>query len=375
MAMVCAMSVFNGFTQIAEKSFDAFDPQLQISAAKGKVFDPDTEVFSKISRLSQIEIISPVIEENALLKFQERQVPVTVRGVSSNFSELTDIEKLIIDGEFKVKDGDIYYGVLGAGLAMNLGVRAYFTDPLEIYAPKRNIKINLANPSSAFTTSYAMPEGIFLLNQQKYDDQLFFISIEQARELFRYEKEVTSLDIKLKNGASVSGTKREIEKALGDQYIVKDRFQQQEESYKMVNIEKWVTFLILVFILVIAIFNIIGSLSMLILDKDEDIKILQNLGAGNNLISKIFLFEGWLISLSGALIGLFLGLILCLLQQHFGLLKLGQSPGAFIVDAYPVRVFATDIIAIFVTVSLIAIVAVLYPINNLRKRLNRMSAK
>lgn len=373
MAMVCALSVFNGFTGLVAKTFSAFDPELQITATKGKAFDPNDEVFAKVRQISGIELIAQSIEENALLKFEDRQVPVIVRGVSPEFVSIASIDKLIIDGDFVLKEGDVDFGVIGAGLAMSLGVRANFIAPLEIYAPKRDVKVNLANPSSAFTTAYAYPRGVFALNQEKYDSQVIIISLEQARMLFRYDTEITSFDLKIKNGVSVDKVKGEIQKILGDSYQVKDRFEQQEESFRMVNIEKWVTFLILAFILIIAVFNIIGSLSMLIIDKTEDIRNLQNLGANNKLITKIFMFEGWMISLFGAIVGLLLGLFLCLLQQHFGLLKLGETPGAFIVDAYPVEVQFTDILFIFITVSLIGLVAVLYPVNNLRKRLKNRS--
>ena len=371
MAMVCTLSVFNGFTEIVSKTFSTFDPELQITAVKGKAFVPNDSVIQKATSLPEVEIVSQSIEENALLRFEDRQLPVIVKGVSPQFEYLANIDAVIIDGTFQLKEGDVNYAVVGAGLAMSLGIRAKFVAPLEIYAPKRDVKINLANPSTAFSTSYSYPRGVFALNQQKYDEQMIIISIDQARELFRYETEVTSLDLKLKDGSSINKVAKDMRSILGRDYIVKDRFQQQEESYRMVNIEKWVTFLILAFILIIAVFNIVGSLSMLIMDKKDDIKILQNLGANNKLIERIFMFEGWMISLSGAIFGLFLGLILCLLQQYFGLLKLGTTPGTFIIDAYPVQVQVWDIVAIFVTVSLIGIVAVLYPTNNLRKRLNK----
>lgn len=371
MAMVCTLSVFNGFTEIVSKTFSTFDPELQITAVKGKAFDPNDSVVQKATLLPEIEIVSQSIEENALLRFEDRQLPVIVKGVSPQFEYLANIDAVIIDGTFQLKEGDVNYAVVGAGLAMSLGIRANFVAPLEVYAPKRDVKINLANPSAAFTTSYSYPRGVFALNQQKYDEQMIIISIDQARELFRYETEVTSLDLKLKHGASINKVVKDLGRILGHDYVIKDRFQQQEESYRMVNIEKWVTFLILAFILIIAVFNIVGSLSMLIMDKKDDIKILQNLGANNKLIERIFMFEGWMISLSGAIFGLILGLILCLLQQYFGLLKLGTTPGTFIIDAYPVQVQVLDIVTIFVTVSLIGIVAVLYPTNNLRKRLSK----
>lgn len=369
MAMVCTLSVFNGFTEVVIKSFSAIDPELQISATKGKVFDPTDSKIQQVKAIPEIDFTSESLEENAMIKYEDRQVPALIRGVSPEFVRLANAKDLILDGEFLLKDGDVQFSVIGAGLAMNLGLRANFIAPVEIYAPKRDVKVNLSNPASAFTKMATYPAGIFALNQAKYDENLTFVSIELARELFRYEKEISSLDIKLKDKKETGSVKRKLQSILGSDYQVRDRFEQQQESFRMVNIEKWITFLILAFILVIAVFNIIGSLSMLILDKEEDIRILRNMGANNKLIVRIFKIEGWLISLIGAIAGLILGLILCLLQQHFGLLKLGETAGAFIIDAYPVSVQVTDIIFILFTVCLIGFIAVLYPTNNLKKHL------
>ena len=368
-ALVCALSVFNGFTDVVAKTFSAFDPELQIVPAQGKVFDPTNEKIKQIKQLPEIAFTAEELEENALIKFADRQEPIILKGVSPDFEHLASIDKLIIDGKFSLREGDIDNGIIGAGLAMFLGVRAGFLDPVELYVPKRNERINLANPATAFTQSEAYISGVFALNQQKYDDQMLIVSIDLARELLRYENEISSLDIKVKDGASIDKVHSEIKSILGNDYVIKNRFEQQEDLYRMVNIEKWVTFLILSIILLIAVFNIVGSLTMLIIEKDEDIKILKSLGGNNKFITKIFLFEGWLITLVGAISGLILGLVICLLQQHFGLLKLGSTPGAFVIEAYPVSVQFLDIVLIFITVNLIGFLAVLYPINNLRKRL------
>ncbi|MDH6354948.1 lipoprotein-releasing system permease protein [Dysgonomonas sp. PH5-45] len=369
MAMVCALSVFNGFKDLNMNSFSSIDPDLRITAVKGKVFDPNTKNIQAIRNIPEVTAVCQSIEENALVRFEDRQVLATVKGIDSSFIKTINPQKLLLEGKFSVKEGDTFYSVIGVGLAMNLGVRADFVAPLELYVPKRDVKVNMANMNAAFTHDYAYPRGLFSINQQKYDEELLFISMEQARYLFRYDKEVTSLDISLKNEQSVDKVKAEIKSLIGQEYNVKDRYEQQEETFRMVNIEKWVTFLILVFILVIAVFNIIGSLSMLILDKNEDVRILQNLGANNNLISKIFLFEGWLISMFGTIIGLLLGIGLCLLQQHFGLLKLNSESALLVVNAYPVVVEFLDILAIFLTVSFISLLSVLYPVSNLRSRL------
>ncbi|WP_283687420.1 FtsX-like permease family protein [Dysgonomonas sp. Marseille-Q5470] len=370
MALVCALSVFNGFTDVVANTFSAFDPELQITPAKGKVFDPTSKKIEEIKALPEIEFTSESLEDNALIKFADRQEPIILKGVSANFINLANVNNLIIDGKFSLREGDIENGVIGAGMAMFLGVRAGFLDPVELYAPKRNERINLANPATAFTQSEVFVSGVFALNQQKYDDQMFIVSIDLARELFHYDKEISSLDIKVKDGYNVDKVHDKIKSILSkDELLVKNRFEQQADLYRMVNVEKWVTFLILCIILIIAVFNVIGSLTMLIIEKDEDVRILKSLGANNTLITRIFLFEGWLITFVGAVLGVTLGLTLCLLQQYFGLLKLGNTPGAFVIDAYPVSVQAVDIVLIFVTVSIIGFLAVIYPVNNLRKRL------
>ncbi len=369
MAMVCVLSVFNGFGSIVESMFSAFDPDLKITTKEGKVFDYHTPEFDRIMALPEIDLISEALEENALLVYEDRQMPVLVKGVSEDFKYLADMEKLIIDGSFRLREDPVDYITLGAGLAVTLGVRAGFVQPIFIYAPKRNVQVNLANPAGAFTVEAVQIGGVFSLNQPEYDESMAIIPIELARELFLYDTEVSALDIKLKPGASVKEVKEKIRRILGDRYVVEDRYEQQKESYNMLQIEKWVTFLILAFILLIAVFNVAGSLSMLIVEKREDIRSFRNMGASDQLISRIFLYEGWLIAFWGIIVGIAVGLILCLIQQHFGLLRLGDTPGAYIVEAYPVVVKATDILIVFVSVSIIGFLAILYPIRNLKKYL------
>lgn len=384
-ALVCVLSVFNGFTGVVSQTFSAFDPELQITPASGKVFDPNNPQMEEVKKIAEIAFISESLEENALLKNGDRQEPIILKGVSKKFENLADIDKLIIDGRFLLREDTsgaveasgadslqewhIDNGVVGAGLAMFLGVRANFVNPVEVYVPKRNVRVNPANPSTAFDRSDVFISGVFALNQAKYDDQMMIVSIDLARELLRYETEVSSIDIKLKDAAEVDKVQAKIKSVLGENYLVKNRFEQQEDLFRMVSIEKWVTFLILAIILVIAVFNIVGSLTILIIEKNEDIRILKNLGADNKLILKVFLFEGGLITFVGTIAGIVLGLIICLLQQYFGLLQLGSTPGTFVMDAYPVVVEMLDVLLIFVTVSMIGLLAVTYPVNNLRKRL------
>lgn len=368
-AMVCALSVFNGFTKLVSDSFSIIDPDLQITPVKGKVFELSPKILAEIKALPNVDIISETVEDNALVKYGDRQDPVLIKGVSEEFRKMVDTKRLVTSGEFSLREGDVDFCIAGIGVAINLGLRTDNITPIEIYSPKRDVKIQLANPASAFTTAYTYPAGVFTLNQAKYDDNVILVSLALARTLFRYNNEVTSLDIKLKDNTSTENTEAKIQNLLGNNFNVKNRFEQQADSFRMVNIEKWVTFLILAFILIIAIFNVVSSLSMLILDKSADIEILRNMGAPNSLITRIFRIEGWLISMSGAIGGIVIGLTLCLVQQHFGILKLGQTPGAFIVDAYPVEVLASDIFFVFLTVTIIGGLIVLYPVNNLRKRL------
>lgn len=371
LAMVCALSIFNGFTQLAADSFSLIDPDLRILPAEGKVFDPADEAVGRIKALPEIDIVSESIEENALVRYYEKQEPVLIKGVDADFRKMIDPERLLITGDLELRSGDVDFSAAGVGLAMKMGMRIDNITPLEIFSPKRDVKVNMANPSTAFTQVYTYPESIFALHQAKYDDGMVIISIDLARELFRYDTEVSVLSIKLKDPAATAAVKKKIESIAGGKYIVQNRFEQQSDSFRMVNIEKWVTYLILIFILIIAAFNLVGSLSMLIIDKEQDIAILRNMGADNTLISRIFLLEGWLISFTGALAGLTLGVIICLLQMYFGLLKLGGTPGAFIIDAYPVKIMVSDIFFIFLTVCLISFTIVLYPVNNLRKKLKK----
>lgn len=369
MAMVVVLSVFNGFGGIVEGMFSAFDPDLKITVKEGKVFDYHTTDFDKVLQIEEIKMISESLEENALLTFDGQQVPVVLKGVSEDFNLMTEMEKLMIDGAFKLREDVVDYVTLGAGLAISLGARPGFINPIEIFAPKRDVRVNLANPSTAFTTGYAQIGGVFSLNSPQYDEQMAIIPISLARELLNYENEITSLNIKLLPNASVKRVKRNMQNILGDGFLVEDRYEQQRESYRMLQIEKWVTFLILAFILLIAVFNVVGSLSMLIVEKKDDIKSLTNMGASKTMIANIFMYEGWLITFIGIVAGIVVGLILCILQQQFGFIRLSDTPGAYIIDSYPVIVKLTDIFVVFAVVSLIGLITVLYPINNLRKKL------
>lgn len=367
-AVVCALSVYNGFNDLVAGMFSSFDPELKISPRTGKVFDPTTAEFQKVKQLPDIAWFGEVLQDNALVRYHDRQDIAVIKGVDENFSHLTLIDSILIDGSFILKDEVADYATLGVGLSAKLGAKPGFASPLEIYVPKRDEKVNLSNPASSFNQEYAYIGGVFLINQQVYDEGYMILPISLVRQLLKYDKEVSSIELKLADGVDISSAKKQIKVLLGDRFIVQDRYEQQEASFKMMQVEKWMTFLILSFILAIALFNVVGSLSMLMIEKKDDVRTLQNMGADDKLVRRIFLFEGWMISGFGAVIGIMIGLVLCLLQQHFGFIKLGQTAGAFVIDAYPVRVVFTDLLVAFITVAAIGLMAAWYPVHYLGKK-------
>ena len=367
-AVVCALSVYNGFNDLVTGMFSSFDPELKISPRTGKVFDPTTAEFQKVKQLPDIAWFGEVLQDNALVRYHDRQDIAVIKGVDENFSHLTLIDSILIDGSFILKDEVADYATLGVGLSAKLGAKPGFASPLEIYVPKRDEKVNLSNPASSFNQEYAYIGGVFLINQQVYDEGYMILPISLVRQLLKYDKEVSSIELKLADGVDISSAKKQIKALLGDRFIVQDRYEQQEASFKMMQVEKWMTFLILSFILAIALFNVVGSLSMLMIEKKDDVRTLLNMGADDKLVRRIFLFEGWMISGFGAVIGIVIGLVLCLLQQHFGFIKLGQTAGAFIIDAYPVRVVFTDLLVAFITVAAIGLMAAWYPVHYLGKK-------
>lgn len=367
-ALVCSLSVFNGFTDMVDTFFSQFDPELKITPRTGKAFDPNTEEMQQVRQLPEVAVFGEVVQDNALVRFNERQIVATVKGVSDDYNQLTGIDSTIIDGTFRLREDVVEYATIGAGVAYSLGARAGFVSSLEFYAPKRNVKVNMANPSTSFNKEYAQIGAVFRIDQPVYDDNYVIVSLPLARDLFSYETEVTSVELRLKDGADLKQVQEKIITILGPDFRVEDQYQQQAASFKMVKVEKWMTFLIVCFILIIATFNIVGSLAMLMIEKKADVRTLRNMGADDRLISRIFLFEGWMISGFGALIGIILGVVLCILQQELGLLKLGQTAGAFVIDAYPVRVKFSDIFMVFITVGAIGFLAAWYPVHYLGKK-------
>lgn len=371
MALVCALSVLNGFVSLVSSMLSNFDPELKIVPAHGKVFDPSEPAIQQVKVLPEVALWCEVLQDNAQVRYRDRQLTAVVKGVDESFGQLTRIDSILIDsrdGKFVLADEVVNYATLGVGTAFALGVRPNYADPLEIYAPKRDEKVNMANPVASLNLEYAFVGGVYATNQQMYDENFLLIPLSMARSLFRYEKEVSAVELALRPGTNLNSVKSQIKSLLGENFWVKDRYEQQEASFKMMQGEKWMIFLILCFILVLALFNVIGSLSMLMIEKKEDVRTLRNLGADDRLIRRIFLFEGWMISSLGALVGIGIGLALCLVQQEFGILKLGEAAGSFVIDAYPVRVEAGDIVLVFLTVLIIGFLAAWYPVRYLGRK-------
>ena len=373
LALVCTLSVFNGFQELVTTFFTAFDPELKITSVSGKVFDAQDERIQSLRQLPELEVFSESLEDNAMVQYKGRQAMVVIKGVEDNFNQLTAIDSILYGrGDMVLHDEVVDYAIAGVDVTSSLGTGIRFLDPLEVYAPKRGSKINVANPSTSFQTAYLHSSGlIFAVNQQKYDASYILTSLSFARDLFQYDTEVSSIELKLKEGSNIYKVQKRISQSLGEDFQVLNRYEQQADTYRIMEVEKLISYAFLSFILLIACFNVIGSLSMLIIDKRADVVTLRNLGADDRLISKIFLLEGCMISFMGAIIGVALGLMLCFAQQEFGILSLGSgaSSGAFVVDAYPVSVHFSDVVLVLITVLVIGYLSVLLPVRYLSRRL------
>lgn len=360
-AMVCVLSVMNGFGVMVEQLFSQFDPDIRIEAVSGKSFHDQGERFDALRQLSEVAMVSQSIEETALLQFEDKQMPVRLYGVDSVFPTLTHIENIITEGHYEIYDGAFDRAVLGQGLAWQMGIGARFISPLQLYAPKRNAKVNMLRPDQSFNDEVCFIAGTFAVQQVKYDNEVMLVDIDLTRRLLDYgNHEVSALLVKVAPHTSVKQAKKAIQSLLGEGFAVLDRYEQQADFFRILRVEKLLTTLLLVFILLIASFNIIGSLSMLIIDKQTDIQTLSHLGANKKMIQRIFLFEGWLISTLGAMVGLAIGLIVCLAQEHLGILKLGNGT-EYVVSAYPVAVQTTDVLIVAAVVLTLGFLAAWIP--------------
>ena len=370
-ALVIVLSAFNGFHDLVATLFTSFDAQIEITPVRGKTAPADDPILTRIRQLPYVDISTESVEDNALAVYQDKQAMVVIKGIDDNFSSLTRITDILYgDGEFCLHAANLNYGVAGVQLAQQLALGTRWNGALQIYAPVREGQLDLSDPTKGFVVdSLYAPGVLFMVKQTKYDARYIIVPIAWARNLFGQQGMLSSLELRLKPGTDVATAKQEMAAIAGDKYAVKDRFEQQDDTFKIMKIEKLFAYVFLTFILIVACFNIVGSLSMLILDKKNDVVTLRNLGATDKQIARIFLFEGRLISVAGAAIGIVIGLLLCFLQQQFGLVRLGDSDSSFIVDAYPISVHYSDVAIIFVTVIAVGWMAVWYPVRYLGRRL------
>lgn len=371
MALVVTLSVFNGFHDLVASLLTSFDPQIEIVPTKGKTAPADDPILTKIRNLPQVDVATESVEDQAMAIYKGRQAMIKVKGVEDNFSELSHINDILYgDGEFSLHAANLQFGVVGIRLADNLGMTADWDGQLKIYAPKREGQLDLMNPTEGFVEDSVISPGVvFSVKQARYDRDYVLTSIAFSRNLFGQQGMLSQLEIRLKPGSDLDAVKAEMQKIAGSKYRVLDRMEQQADTFKIMKIEKFIAYIFLTFILAVACFNIIGSLSMLIIDKKNDVVTLRNMGASDKQIVRIFLFEGRMISAIGAILGILVGLLLCWLQQVYGLVSLGRSSGSFIVDAYPVSVHPEDIIIIFITVLAVGFASVWYPVRYFAKRL------
>lgn len=367
-ALIVVLSVFNGFHDLVESFFTQFDPQLEVVPAKGKTAMADNPALDKVKHLPEVQVASETVVDQAMVVYGDRQIMVMVKGVDDEFINLTHITDILYgNGVYDLHVADLQYGIPGIRLAQTLGTGARWDDYLHIYAPKREGQLDMMNPMEALVEDSLLSPGVvFCVQQAKYDKNYILTSIEFARSLFGCQGEITSLGIKLKPGCDVQDVKEKMQEIVGADFVVRDRYEQQQETYSIMQIEKLMAYIFLTFILIVACFNIISSLSMLIIDKSADAETLRCLGATDKMIRRIFLLEGRLITLLGAVIGTGLGLLLCWIQQEFGIVRLGSSSGNFVVDAYPVSVHYVDVGIIFLTVIIVSWIAVWYPASRIK---------
>ena len=371
MALVVTLSVFNGFHDLVASFFTQMDPQLKVTPVKGKTASASDPLLMKIRQLPEVEVATECLEDQAMAVYGDRQMMVKVKGVEDNFNQLTRIGEILEgNGDFELHAADMSYGIPGLGVAFQLGLGYTYEQPLRIFAPRRKGQLDMTNPTDGFVVDELYSPGVvFCMKQGKYDRSYILTSIAFTRHLFDAEGQLTSLELRLKPGSDFDRVKQQMQQIAGSQFHVLDRYEQQDDTFRIMEVEKLIAYVFLTFILVIACFNIIGSLSMLIIDKRNDVVTLRNLGANEHQITRIFLFEGRMISTIGAVFGILVGLLLCWLQQQYGLVRLGSSEGSFVVDAYPVSVHPWDIVLIFFTVIAVGYLSVWYPVRYFAKRL------
>jgi lipoprotein-releasing system permease protein len=365
-ALIIVLSVFSGFEQLVISLFNAFNPDLQITLKEGKTFDSTVLPENQIRKIAGVKYLAEVIEENALVKYKDKQYIATLKGVGEDYAKMSGLDTMMSEGQFVLQKGEHDFAVMGYGVAYYLGANLEdYANPVTIYVPSRNASFT-GGFENAFNSEVIFPSGFFSV-QQDFDTKYVILPLRFVKKLLEYDKQITGIEIGIAKGANADKIQQQVRQLAGERFYIKNRFQQQEILYKIMKSEKWAIFLILTFILIIATFNVIGSLSMLILDKKRDIAVLQCLGASQAKVKRIFLSEGLLITFIGAVGGLILGAVTCFLQQKYGFVQLGSANSTFVVSAYPVNMQALDFIFVFFTVMLIGAVATWYPVFNIRR--------
>ena len=373
MALVCTLSVFNGFMDLIGGLYTNFDPQIEISPATGKFADASDPLLQEVRKHQDVAVVSESLEENAMILFVGRPLIIRLKGVDDKFQQCSNIDSILYLGEsrygsYTLQAAEVCYGIPSVGLVQQFGCVEYGSLP--ICAPRKGERINVANPTESFNVEELFSPGIFFqVNQKTYDANYMITSLQFARELFEQPGKISALGLRLKEGADVEKVKKELQGMLGDRYQVKNQHEIHKETYSIMKIEKSIAFLFLSFIVLIACFNIVGSLSMLIIEKREDVETLRHLGATDKMIQSVFLLESRMITLLGAVVGIVLGLLFCYLQQTFGFIRFGSAAGNFIIDAYPVSVYWLDIVLVFVTVLVVGFITVWYPVKYLTKKM------
>ncbi len=373
-ALIIVLSVFNGFEDVIKSLYSTFNPDFEITAKKGKTINYANFPQEALLSISDINGIAGIVEEDALFKYRDKQYIAKIKGVPPGYQNISKVDSMTREGDFVLQEGISNFAVVGAGVAWFLDINLNdYRNLLSVYLPKRG-NASSFRFENAFNNEVIHPAGVFSV-QQEFDEKYVFVPLRFARKLLDYTNEITAVEVFLKPGADTDAVKSTLENQLGDDYTIKNRFQQNEALYKVLESEKLIIFLIMLFILILASFNMIGSLSILIVEKLKDIAILKSMGADKNLIRKIFTAEGIFISLAGSLSGLLIGFIILLLQQHFGLVSLGADEGDFIINAYPVRMLVSDFIYVFIAVMLIGLMAIWYPVRFLTRKYADISLK
>ncbi len=373
-ALIVVLSVFNGFERIIGELYNIVSPDLLIEAKTGKTFHINEFPLEEIKSLSEIDDISEVVEEDALFRYHDQQHLGRIKGVSISYQKMSRFDSLITRGSFLLRDGNFDFAVIGSGVSYFLGTN--ISDPsamLMVYLPRRG-RASTFSLEHSFNNKAIQMSGVFAA-QHEYDSRFVYVPVGWAREIMEYTDETTAVEIFAGEKTNIKVLQQRIQHIVGNAFHVKDRFQQQETLYRIMRSEKWAIFLILTFILIMATFNIIGSLTMLVVEKRKDIGVLRSLGAGSRLLNRLFMFEGMLITISGGIIGLIAGVLVVLLQQHFGLIRLGSVEGAFIVDAYPVQLKLMDVLSVFATVAVIGFLSSAYTVRQTVKKFRIMAVK